>query len=103
MRTWSPGPHYLEAVFDGDGIAQLQGEVDNIRNSLRGWIEDDGPAFEWSGEVPPHLGIAATGSLASPGLVKGLEQTADELLCPPFQLELTATQLTLPRIGHSQS
>ncbi len=93
------GPHYLEAVFDADGATQLQDEIGDIRISLQRWAEDDDPPFVWSQEMPLHLALAATGPLASVELVDGLEQTANELLRPPFQIEMTTTQLTLPRLA----
>jgi len=93
----SRGQYYLEAVFDEDSKAWLQGEIDNIRASLQGCVEDDGPALTWPENVPLHLGLAVTGPLATTAFVESVEQTANELLQPPFRVELTSTQLTLPR------
>jgi len=93
------GKYFLEAMFTPQGVAELQEEIDGIKASFESWAEDGDPTFTWSERVSPHLGIAATGSLASKNFVDQVEQTANEIFQPPFQLELTTTQLTLPKFA----
>lgn len=90
------GLHYVEAVFDRDDTARLKEEVDNIRSSLRGWANEGDPAFAWARKVPLDLSVASTSTHASAESVKSLEQVANEVLRPPFKVQLTEPQLILP-------